>query len=159
MKSWFAQFKISAALDNGRPLPRWLRRRFSDSEELRRFARRVSELDSALRKSPETQENYALHSSIMRAVRAGGIAPRQVNWLHWLPVPATAVVALCGIWWFSHPQSSNRALPSLTSALEAGEQITDTLPAQLVDPLKDEWQRVNLDVENTTRFLLASVPF
>jgi hypothetical protein len=37
--------------------------------------------------------------------------------------------------------------------------MTDLLPSQLVDPLNEEWERVNLDLENTTRFLLASVPF
>jgi hypothetical protein len=162
MKTWFAKLRISAAFDSGRPLPRWLRRRLSSSEELRNFARQVSELDSALRESGPAQTPDALHGSIMRKVRRvereRSVAPRQRSWLRWLPVPAMGILLLCAVW-VRHSQSSNRALPSLTVAFDAGETITETLPTQLINPLKEEWQRVNLDVENTTRFLLATVPF
>ena len=163
MKTWFAKFRISTALDSGRPLPLWVSHRLSSCEELRRFARQMSELDSALQKGQPTQTRGTIHGSIMHAVRsverARGVAPRHVNWLRWLPVPAAAVLALCAACWFWLPQSSSRALPSLTDAFQAGEQITDMLPTQLVDPLNEEWQRVNMDLENTQRFLLAAVPF
>jgi hypothetical protein len=98
----------------------------------------------------------------MGAVRASNRTentPRRTTWLRWLPVPAAAALALCGLCWFLLQQSSSRALPSLTDAFQAGEQITDMLPSQLVDPLNEEWQEVNMDLENTTRFLLAAVPF
>ena len=163
MKTWVAKFRISVAIDSGRPLPHWLRRRLSGSEELRSFARQMSELDSALQMGRPARAPIPLHGSIMRAVRRveypRSPVPRRVNWVRWLPVPAVAVVALCAAWWLWYPQSSNRALPSFSQAFDAAETITETLPAQLVDPLDQEWQLVNLDVEDTTRFLLASLPF
>ena len=88
-----------------------------------------------------------------------GKSPRLMTWVRWLPVPAAGVLALCAVYWLSLPQSSNPSVPSLTDAFQAGEQITEMIPVQLVDPLTQEWQRVNLDLENTSRFLLAAVPF
>lgn len=82
-----------------------------------------------------------------------------MTWLRWLPVPAAAVLALCAVCWFSLPRSLSRALPSLAEVFQTGGQMTDMLPSQLMDPLNEEWQRVNLDLENTTRFLQAAVPF
>jgi hypothetical protein len=163
MKTWFAKFRISTAFDSGRPLPRWVRRRLSGSEELRSFAMQMSELESALQEGRPVHTPNTLHGSIMRAVRgvqrARGVAPRAGNWVRWLPVPAMTVVVLCVLWWFWTPTSPNRPFPSLAQALDAGATLTETLPAQLVDPLNEEWQRVNLDLEDTRRFLLASVPF
>jgi len=163
MKARFAKFRISTAFDSGGPLPRWLRRRLSGSEELRSFAIRMSQLESALQEGRRVRTPDTLHGSIMRAVRgverARGVAPREVNWVRWLPVPAMNVVVLCVLWWFWTPPSPNRSFPSLAQAFDAGATLTETLPAQLVDPLNEEWQRVNLDIEDTRRFLLASLPF
>jgi hypothetical protein len=161
MKTWISKFRISAAFDKGKPFPRWLSRRLSASEELRSFASHVSELDSALRRPGSNEIPVTLHASIMGAIRASNRAanaPRRARWLRWLPFPATAVFAVCAVCWLCLPQSSNRAVPSLTDAFQVGEQITDILPGELVDPLNEEWQRVNLDLENTSRFLLAAVP-
>jgi hypothetical protein len=162
MKTWFSKFRISAAFDSGNPLPSWLCRRLSASEELRSFAKQVSELDSALREPASNEIPVTLHASIMGAVRASNRAakaPRPMTGLRWLPVPVTAVLVLCAVCWLWLPNSSSRALPSLAEVFQTGGQMTDLLPSQLVDPLNEEWERVNLDLENTTRFLLASVPF
>jgi hypothetical protein len=163
MKPWFSKFRISSAFDSGRPLPRWLRRRLSGSQELRSFARQISDLDQVLRRPAGKEAPCTLHSSIMGAVCAldrRRTAPPQTDWLRWLPAPALVGLALCvAWWWFSHPLPATQPVPSLASALETGEQLTETLPVQLMDPLNEEWRRVNLDLEKTTRFLLASVPF
>ena len=162
MKTWFAKFRISAAFDSGRPLPRWLRHRLSNSEELRSFSGKVSRLEQVLRRPVANETPYGLHASIMGAMRASnpdGIAACRLNWLRWIPAPALAVCVMFAVWWFAHPHASDRGLPSLAEAFQTGEEITDDLSSQLVDPLKEELQRVNLDLEDTTRFLLATVPF
>lgn len=161
MKPWFSKFRILAAFDKGRPLPRGLCRRLSSAEELRSFARRVSELDSSLRQPVRNEMPVTLHASIMGAVRASNrrnaTPPRA--WLRRLAVPAAAVLALCAVCWLCLPRSSSRGLPSLAEVFQTGGQMTDLLPSQLMDPLNEEWQRVNQDLENTSRFLLAAVPF
>lgn len=163
MKLWFAKFRLSNALDSGRPLPRELRRQLETRDELRTFAGRVYEMDSALRERPATQAPSDLHDSVMQAVRgverSGRSAPRSINWVGWLPAPALALCAICAWLWLSHRQAETRSLPSLSSAFESGEQMAKTFPAELVDPLQEELRRVNLDLDDTARFLVASVPF
>jgi hypothetical protein len=163
MKSWLARFRVSSAFDDNRPLPGSLRRQLEKSEELRTFARRISELDSALRKSSAAEAPDTVHRSIMRAVRTVERAERpaqaRAGSVRWLPASALALCVVCALWWFSHWPAANRSLPSPGPALEVAEQMAQSLPAQVMDPLQEELRRVNHDVDDTTRFLLASVPF
>ena len=79
MKSWLAKFRISAALDAGKPWPEPLK--IAADPELERFARRTEALGRALRSVPPAAP--LLHDSIMRAVRtftpASGALPEQLD--------------------------------------------------------------------------------
>lgn len=58
----FYEFLISRALDEGRPLSRWLARRVENDPRLRGFHRKTVALDAALRESvdvPASQQNRA----------------------------------------------------------------------------------------------------
>jgi len=154
MKSWWTKFRISNALDSGKPLPASLRQKIAADPELERFAR-------PLRSLPPV--NPALHDSIMRAVRASARRerPQPASALSWLAassiLAALAVVCL----WMVHPDSAPSGRPTLDQPLmllEMSEQMTATMPSLVMAPLSNEWARVNHDVQETTQILLASLP-
>jgi hypothetical protein len=169
MKSWLRKFKTSAALDEGKPLPERLRKTIAASEECRRFEQSARELDSALRASRPAPEAPAfLHDSIMHAVEAASRpapAPLRLPLLRWLPAPALALLLVAG-WALLHrpapqPQqaaAASRSLALVATAVEVGNQMPRALPVAVVSPLSDELERVGLDVDHTTQFLLANVP-
>jgi hypothetical protein len=166
MKAWFAKLKISLSLDSRRPLPPALRQEIDRSEELRRFAEASACLDRALKdSSPNLETPHSLHNSIMRAVREAQrpLAVRH-RWAvrRWLPAPVLALGVVLGAWWLMHRPTAPRAQPvslaAAASALDLSEQITQTMPVEVVAPLSDEWDRLNRDVTNTAEFLLASLP-
>ena len=112
MTSWFAKFRISAALDGGKALTPSLRQRITTSDDLRRFEESTIALDRGLKETPPTPElPHSLHSSIMRAVREGSrstVPERRPALLRWLPAPALAALVLVG--------SSASAPPSRSAA-------------------------------------------
>lgn len=170
MNSWLTRFRINAARDEGRPLPESLRQKINRSAELREFKESDDALERALRSArPDPAAPPFLAGSIMRAVRqCGKPAERTPSciamWRNWsLAVVGVLAVVLSGFWWMGRrpvvppaPAAGNLALPA--SALELGDTVTRTLPLATVAPLNDELDRVNLDLTNTARFLLANVP-
>jgi hypothetical protein len=109
MKSWLTKFRISAALDAGKPLPESLRRAIAADAELERFTRRTEALGAALRRP--TPVEPAMHDSIMRAVRAAARQepPRRAPMAAWWAVmgSAVAVAAIC-LWTAHHRQVALR---------------------------------------------------
>jgi hypothetical protein len=136
----------------------------------------IPALDHALLNSrPEIRMPSGLHSAIMDEIRASRIVQRppqrdRSSWLmalRWLPASAVASLALLALWWTVHhgssvpsPQPSPNQDPvlALGSALNIGYYAPRTLTPAVVAPLSDELGRVNLDLENTARFLIASLP-
>ncbi len=167
MKSWFARFEISAALDRdprprGSPPPR-----IHGSDELRRFAGELAALDRDLKATaPKPGAPASLHRSIMRAVRAADHpreAARERVFLRWLIAPAAAVIALLVAWQAVRGpgQPSGPKPPPLAAAanaLEMGGQLVQAVPSAVVAPLANELELLNQDLDNTARFLLASLP-
>jgi len=175
MKSWLTKFRISTSFDAGRPSSSSKPRGLANSEDTRRFEETLHNLDRALRtQTPAAEARPELHSAIMEAVRASRGANRgsaaNRPWrlpLGWLPAPALAALALLGLWWTLHspPEAPVRqagtdhsAILQVASALEAGDNATRALPSAVIAPLSEELGRVNLDLENTAQFLLASLP-
>jgi hypothetical protein len=162
MKTWFAKFRISSALDGETPLPPGWQESTARNAEVRRFAETSQALHRALKSGPKAPELPAfLHESIMRAV-TGAAGPRipPSPWLalRWLPVPALAVLLAAGFWWSLRRAPAPQPLAPASAVLEAGQDMTRTVPAAVMAPLSDEWQRVNRDVRHTTQFLWASLP-
>jgi hypothetical protein len=168
MKAWFAELRISAALDSGRMPATWSQRKTDVSDELRGFEQEMTALDRALRQTaPKPHAPPSLHGSIMRAVQAaerpvanarGGLA-----FLRWLPVPVVAVLALMVVWLAGRgpvrpPVQDTQSLAVATTAFQVGGQMARALPSAVVNPLADELNKINLDLNNTAQFLLASLP-
>ncbi len=165
MNSWFAKFRISTALDAGKPLPKSLRRRIARSEELRQFAESMGALDGTLKDTrPESGGPPALHGSIMRALRGAErlAAPqRQPMMPRLLPVSAVGLLALAAACWALHgPVTSPEPQPLDTAgqALEMANEVTRAMPSAMVAPMTKELEGLNRDLNNTAQFLLASLP-
>ncbi len=163
MKSWIKKLRISNAMDTGEPLPASLRQGMADSSELRTFARDLEALDAALKDTaPSPAATPELHGSIMRSLE-GADRPARLRLrapvLRWLPASALVVLAL-GIWWAMQPPPSPRpeALNVAVDALELRSELSRTMPDAVVAPLSEELARLNRDVDNTTKFLLAALP-
>ena len=127
----------------------------------------MAALDHALKASaPQPQAPASVHRSIMRAVQAAERpAPAQprLAWLRWLAAPAVALVALLVVWQsvrgpVTPVAQAEPSLAAAVSALEIGGQMTLAVPSAMVAPLTEELQRLNRDLDNTTKFLLASLP-
>ena len=71
MKTWFTKWKISNALDEGKPLPPSVQRAMANSAELRRFAENTAALDETLKNTrPAPTAPSGLHAAVLRAVRS-----------------------------------------------------------------------------------------
>ncbi|HTA31589.1 MAG TPA: hypothetical protein VK731_13940 [Candidatus Cybelea sp.] len=161
MKSWLTKFRISAAMDAGKPLSESLRQEMAADPELERFARRTEALGRALRSVPPAAPSQ--HDSIMRAVRAAARRDKLARWFSpsWLAVSATvAALAVMCCWIIIHrPMPANRqSLDGAAMVLELSEQMPDTMPKMVMAPLSNEWARVDRDLRDTTQVLLASFP-
>lgn len=173
MKTWLAKLKISSALDDRKPLPPDIERPVAESEELRRFADNSADLDQGLKNSrPDLKTSASLHAAIMRAVRAAEPvrAPAfdwQKIWGRW--IPATALASLILLVFFAVSHNSHRSeLPAkpaalstfadASSAVETGGKLVRELPDAALSPLNDERLRLNRDLANAQKFLLASLP-
>lgn len=165
MKSWFAKFRISNALDAEKPLPKSLEHRMRASEELRRYAAGQAHLVDALKRAgPQIKTPPDLHRAIMGAVgvsrRSLARQPLRLQW-RWLAPAGAAALLLIGMLWFHHrPTSPVRVdgVPSVTLALESGPELAQTIPAVVTAPLSDELARLNADLGRTEQFLLANLP-
>jgi hypothetical protein len=102
----------------------------------------------------------------MRATQAGAAeaAPaRELALRRWLPASALAALAAWCVFRegpvaSTHPVSQRDGLAPAAVALELGQQVTQRMPAEMVAPLSEEWQRLNLDFDRAQEFLLASLP-
>lgn len=171
MKSWLIKFKISNALNDGRPLAPAVKKAITHSEELRRFAENSSALDHALKSQlPRTGTNGPRHAAIMRAVRAANQASateKQPAWPRWIAVsiPASLVllVTFLAIELLHHPSPQvhlvdSQTLAAANSALEVVGRLVREAPAAAWSPMSEEMQRLDRDLVNTKNFLLASLP-
>jgi hypothetical protein len=167
MNSWLTRFRISSARDEGKPLPESLRQKIDRRPDLREFEQSTNAVDLALRTArPEEVTPPFLAGSIIRAVKESGRPAEKVpSWIAALRVSGafgTALVALAFAIWLTgtrpvRPEAAN-VMASTSSALQLGDTVTHTLPLATVTPLNDELSRLNLDLTNTARFLLANVP-
>ena len=167
MKSWIARLRISAALDSDEQPSARLRRWPGASAELRAIEQDMVALDRALKETaPKAEAPVGLHGSIMQAVRAAqrsAIPARQPNLWRWLPAPALALMVLLAAFLAMHrpartSEQDAQSLAAATSALHFGNQMVQTMPSVMVAPLSDELNRLNLDLDKTAQFLLASLP-
>jgi hypothetical protein len=128
----------------------------------------LTAFEQALKETaPKLSAPPSLHGSIMRAVRAAerpAAAPQGLSFLKWLPAPALVALALLVAW---HVQrgavrppvpASQQPLAAATTALEMGGRMAQAMPSAVVAPLAAELERLNQDLNNTARFLLASLP-
>ncbi len=170
MTSWFSKFRISAAIDSGKPLSESLRGKIARSAELRHFAANARACHDLLAQSPPAVEPPPfLHGSIMGALRAAPPSPapvrRPVMALRFAAVLLLAA-ALSGAVWLGRRPAAPRSVvtarePSLAAAaavLEMTGEMPRAIPAQIVAPLSNEWTRLDLDLKNAGQFLLASLP-
>jgi hypothetical protein len=127
----------------------------------------MAALDAALKGSaPRVDAPESLHRSIMQAVRAANRraeAPRHSNVLRWLPAPVLAAILLLGLVWAMHsrvqkPVQNAPTLVAAATAVHLGDDMVRAMPAAVVAPLSNELDRLNRDLDNTARFLLASFP-
>lgn len=167
MNSWLTRFRISAARDEGKPLPESLRQKINRSTALRQFEEKTNVLEQALRTSrPEETASPFFAASIMRAVKESGKpAGRASVWHGTLRVSGalgTALIALAFAIWLTGTRPDRPETPdvmaSAGSALQLEDTVTHTLPLATVTPLNEEISRLNLDLTNTAHYLLANVP-
>ncbi|WP_040549894.1 hypothetical protein [Pedosphaera parvula] len=165
MKTFLAKFKISTALDAGKPIPDHIPE--TKANDVRQFAKNASALDRALKQSvPQPETSPSLHNSIMQAVRQAERpqANFSFNVLRWLPATSLAALLLLIVWWTlqsprstANPELNSQALAMAADALEMGNQIS-TMPSVAMNPVSDELDRLNQDLTRTADFLLASIP-
>ncbi len=157
MKTWFAKFRCSCALDEARTTP-------PAAKKADQFESQLRELDSELRGGvTKAQVPANLHQSIMRSVRAAGRqapvaaypSPLAFAALAASIVLATAVMYRVGAW-DSAPKENSLAVA--TSTLDSGAQMAREVPATALAPLSDELARLDRDVAHATEFLLGSLP-
>jgi len=148
---WISQFKISASLDDrrasaGPPA-------VGDSSS---FAQQLAHLDRQLKAGPpDVAVPPFLHTSIMAAVRAaagGSPEPRKRGLAWWVTAAAGSALVVVLAIYFVIPH------PVVPSPVRNLNQQMVALPSTVLSPLSDELQRLHRDLENTTQFLLASVP-
>ena len=104
-RTWLAKFRISNAIDAGKPLPARLRRKLERDPELRAFAETTARIERGLRQSPEPELPPCAHDAIMRAIKAAQPQPRATApfQLKWLPVAGCAALMMIGVWWLARP--------------------------------------------------------
>jgi anti-sigma factor RsiW len=113
MKSWLTKFRISTALDSGKPLPPSLRQKITADPELEHFAQQAQALGRPVLCLPSADPS--LHDSIMRAVRASAQQreqPRRAPVFSWLAASAASAAVLMFCLWVAYPRSVSREMPS-----------------------------------------------
>lgn len=174
MKTWYAKFKISSALDETKPATL---EQTATSPELLRFEASLRRLDGELRDSrPSAVVPEGLHASVMRAVRevsrkqTAGDQPRRASFkLAWLWAPALAVL-LGGLFAWSvlrprgvdnQPVIVAEITPSLAAAaaasLDLSESVARVVPAALA-PLQQELELAHRDMHKASELIFAALP-
>jgi hypothetical protein len=142
-----------------------------DSGAASRCPEHYSPLDQTLKnRLPKPAPAGSLHDSIMCAVRG---APRpaageeRAGWPRWIPVSSLALLALLAVFvairLATRPDvrvqpAGSQTLAAAGSALELGGSLMRQAPAAAMSPLSDEMQKLDRDLEDTERFLLATLP-
>lgn len=170
MNSWLSKFRISNAVDCGKPLPPGLQQKVAQSQELSQFQAAVAVTDRSLKQEkPAIKAPTSLHQSILRAVRVAQPRTEPVRapaLLRWWPAPALTVLVALGLWSAFHKTAAPVApgaaeaqpLAGAATVLEVGDRIARGIPVQAVAPMTEELNRLNRDLESTAQFLLANVP-
>ena len=172
MKSWLTKFRISNELDAGLGAPAAKPQSLARCDESRCFEQTIHAVDRGLRSRPPVGEPPAdLHAGIMSAVRENrGI--RRTGYrvspaVGWFAAPAFAALVLAGLWWTFRPageppvrteKMAQASILQMGNALEGGDSAARNLAPAMVAPLAEELGRVNVDIENAARFLVASLP-
>ena len=86
-------------------------------------------------------------------------APVHLRVLRWAIGPVALALALLAGWWgMQRPASRPEALAAATAAFELGNDVSRTVPGAVMDPLSDELDRVQRDLDNTAQLLLTAMP-
>lgn len=171
MKTWLTKWRISTALDVGKPLAPTVKRAVANSEELRRFAATTAELDTSLKNSlPASEPPASLHAAIMRSVQAAESKPAfswQALWPRLISAAAIASLVILGILGVSrrfhstavvlHPKESP-SLATASSALEASSLLVRKVSDTPLSALNEEMLHLHSDLANAHKILLASLP-
>lgn len=112
MKSWLTKFRISNALDAGKPLPETLRRKVAADAELERFVDCGEAVGRSLRSA--TIAAPLLHEGIMRAVRVAARREetRRAPVFSWLAASAGAAALGTFYFWMSNSQAPGMEMVS-----------------------------------------------
>jgi len=170
MRTWLLKFRLSSAVDAGKPIPEALRKKAVASPEAARFLATTLALGDTLKRRPATSEIPAtLHWAIMRSVRAESqpTAPKP-RWGvgAWLAAAgaAASLALLLAAPWHKTPTLALRnqpvppPAPATLSAPTVSEFMAQTVTRSVVSPLAEEFDRLGQDLDRTERFLLASLP-
>ena len=175
MKTLYAKFKASTALDESKPPQAEIKP--ATSPDICQFGASLRALDERLKNSrPRDEVPADLHQRVMRAIRESARVRtveenrKRSPWLHpaWRTAPTLALLVVAAVWWFNHRQPPQQpvvavapAQPSLVGAtelLDVSDQLMQTASAAALSPLASEMEAVKLDFQNMKEFLLASLP-
>ena len=171
MKSWLIKYKISNALNDRKPLPPEVGSAMARSEAVRRFAENSIALNHALKSQLPMPEDYPLlHDSIMRAVRTSmhaRAAEKQPAWPRWVPVSSLGLLVLLGVLMaiqffpttnMKVQHENSQTFAAAGSAIVLGSSLVREAPAVAMSPLSDEMQKLDRNLVDAKKFLLASLP-
>ena len=151
-------------MDSGKPLPDSVRRAMAADPELQQFARQTQSLEGSAKTSAAAES--PIHDPIMRAVRNSRHSTHRTELKHslFLPWAATGIsVAAVSLVCFAIVRHQNQvkegtqSLNEAVAVLQLGEKMTNTVP-YLLSPLSNELARVDRNLEDTKKILLASFP-
>jgi hypothetical protein len=168
MNPWFekfVRFRISDGLDEAGARPRWLEQAIARSEELQQFEQATAQLHRQLAESTTDMAAPGLHESVMTALRASRPVPGARLRLaipRWLIAPTAAAVFFAAGWWFvrhgAQGHSTTNSLATGAAVLRIGGQIQPAIESAAVLPLSTELERFSTDLDQMTKFVLASLP-
>jgi hypothetical protein len=171
MKTWLLKLKISNAINDRQPLPPSVESAVSRSAELQSFVADANALARELKNQlPCTETSAQLHASIMRAVRSARSAPdtkTESVWPRWVPASGLVAAILLGAVLIVQfmPQPASKVQPAdahpladASSALDLGGSLVSQAPELALSPLSDEMQKLDRNLADTGKFLLASLP-
>jgi hypothetical protein len=171
MKTWLLKLKISNAINDRQPLPPSVESAVSRSAELQSFVADANALARELKNQlPCSETSAQLHASIMRAVRSARSVPdtkTESVWPRWVPASGLVAAILLGVVLIVQfmPQPAGKVQPAdahpladASSALDLGGSLMSQAPELALSPLSDEMQKLDRNLADTGKFLLASLP-
>ncbi len=152
---WIRQYRLSSALDAGKPSSP-SQQASVDSPELEEFARAMGKLDERLKaEKPGAESPPFLHNAIMARVRASEQQSYSNGalWRWWAAPAGAALLIACflGLVYFARQAAHTLPAPK-------PQQEVAAVPGKVLSPLSTEMDKLQLDLERTARFLVASVP-